>query len=120
VGPGQILFQKKFYANMKRALTDEGIVVSQCESLFLHRNVIEGVYRFARGLFPKASYYYTLVPTYPSGMIGFFFGSLKRDPIKEFDEKRATKLKGLRYYTSEIHRAAFALPRFAVEYFQGE
>jgi spermidine synthase len=105
---------------MKKALTDEGIVVTQCESLFLHRNVIEGVYRFARKLFSRASYYYTLVPTYPSGMIGFFVGSLKKDPLKEFDEERAMRLKGLRYYSSEIHRAAFVLPRFAVEYFQGK
>ena len=118
VGPGQILFQREFYANMKKALTDEGIIVTQCESLFLHRNVIEGVYHFARELFPKASYYYTMVPTYPSGMIGFFFGSLKRDPLKELDEERARALKELRYYSSEIHRAAFALPRFAVEYFR--
>jgi spermidine synthase len=51
-------------------------------------------------------------------MIGFFFGSLKRDPLKELDEERARTLKGLRYYSSEIHRAAFALPRFAVEYFR--
>jgi spermidine synthase len=118
VGPGQILFQREFYANMKKALTDEGIIVTQCESLFLHRNVIEGVYQFARELFPKASYYYTMVPTYPSGMIGFFFGSLKRDPLKELDEERARTLKGLRYYSSEIHRAAFSLPRFGVEYFR--
>ena len=120
VGPGQILFQREFYANMKKALTDEGIIVTQCESLFLHRNVIEGVYHFARELFPKAGYYHTMVPTYPSGMIGFFVGSLKRDPLKDFDEERARRLRGLRYYSSEIHRAAFALPRFAVEYFGGE
>ena len=120
VGPGQILFQREFYASMKEALTAEGIVVTQCESLFLHRNVIEGVYHFARKLFQTARYYYTLVPTYPSGMIGFFVGSLKRDPIEEFDEERASRLKGLRYYSTEIHRAAFALPRFAAEYFRGK
>ena len=118
VGPGQILFQKEFYANMRKALTDEGIVVTQCESIFLHRNVIEGVYQFASELFSKTSYYYTMVPTYPSGMIGFFFGSLKRDPLKDLDEERARRLKGLRYYSPEIHRAAFSLPRFAAEYFR--
>jgi spermidine synthase len=120
VGPGQILFQREFYTSMKKALTGEGIIVAQCESLFLHRNVIEGVHRFARELFSKASYYYTLVPTYPSGMIGFFFGSLGKDPLKDFDEARATRLEGLRYYSSQIHRAAFALPRFALEYFEGK
>jgi spermidine synthase len=72
IGPGQVLFQEPFYADMKQALTDQGIAVTQCESMYLHRAVIEGVYSFARKLYPKLGYYYTLVPTYPSGLIGFF------------------------------------------------
>jgi spermidine synthase len=120
MGPGQILFQKSFYENVRKALTPEGIAVFQCESLFLHRHVIEGVFTFAHKLFRKASYYYTQVPTYPSGMIGFFFGSSNRDPQKDISEERAKKLKGLKYYTPDIHRAAFALPRFAADYFQAK
>jgi spermidine synthase len=116
VGPGQVLFQEPFYADMKRALTGEGIAVTQCESLYLHRPVIEGVYAFARKLYPKLGYYYTLVPTYPSGMIGFFFCSKKLDPLGEINENRAAKLQGLRYYSPGLHKAAFALPRFAGEF----
>ena len=48
VGPGQILFQKEFYENMKKSLSKEGIAVTQCESMYLHRQVIEGVFSFAR------------------------------------------------------------------------
>jgi spermidine synthase len=116
IGPGQVLFQEPFYADMKQALTDQGIAVTQCESMYLHRAVIEGVYSFARRLYPKLGYYYTLVPTYPSGLIGFFFCSKGIDPLGEIDEKRSAKLQGLRYYSPEIHRAAFALPRFAREF----
>jgi len=118
LGPGQVLFQKAFYEAVKGALTGEGIAVTQCESIYLHRNVIEGVFSFARGLFPKLGYYYTLVPTYPSGLIGFFFCSLARDPLQDLDESRATGLQGLRYYTPDIHRAAFSLPLFATRYFR--
>ena len=116
VGPGQVLFQEPFYADMKKCLTEQGIAVTQCESMYLHRPVIEGVYTFARKLYPKLGYYYTLVPTYPSGMIGFFFCSKRLDPLGDLNEKRATKLRGLKYYSPEIHRAAFALPRFARDF----
>ncbi len=117
-GPGQVLFQKTFYLNVKKALSPEGIAVTQCESVYLHQRVIEGVYSFAKKIYPKLGYYFTVVPTYPSGLIGFYFCSLGRDPIMDIDEKRAKALKGLKYYTHEIHRAAFSLPRFAMEYFQ--
>jgi spermidine synthase len=117
-GPGQILFQKTFYLNMKKALTSEGIAVTQCESVYLHRQVIEGVYAFAKKIYPWLGYYFTLVPTYPSGLIGFYFCSLGRDPVTGVDEKRAKRLRGLKYYSPEIHRAAFSLPRFASEFFQ--
>jgi spermidine synthase len=117
-GPGQVLFQKTFYLNMKKALTSQGIAVTQCESVYLHQRVIEGVYSFAKKIYPKLGYYFTLVPTYPSGLIGFYFCSLGRDPIMDIDEKRAKDLRGLRYYSPDIQRAAFSLPRFAREYFQ--
>ncbi|MGD8230144.1 MAG: polyamine aminopropyltransferase [Desulfobacteraceae bacterium] len=115
LGPGQILFQEPFYQAMKEALTEEGIAVTQCESFFLHQHVIRGVFSFARNLFPKLSYYSTLVPTYPSGVIGFFFCSLKRDPIEDIEEERFGELQGLRYYTPQVHRASFTLPRFAAD-----
>jgi spermidine synthase len=116
-GPGQILFQEGFYTDLKKALSEDGIAVTQCESIYLHGHVIKGVYSFAQRLFPRLGYYYTLVPTYPSGLIGFYFCSLKYPP-QEMDEKRAARLAALRYYTPDIHRSAFALPRFASEYFK--
>ena len=117
VGPGRVLFQQTFYENMKRALSDQGIAVTQCESIYLHSHVIKGVYAFARHLFPSLGYYYTLVPTYPSGLIGFYFCSLGHDP-KALDEERARRLKDLKYYTPAVHRSAFTLPRFAATFFE--
>jgi spermidine synthase len=118
IGPGQILFQEPFYRDMKKALKPDGIAVTQCESIFLHQDVIRGVYGFARKLYPQIRYYYTAVPTYPSGMIGFMFCSLENDPVVDLDEKRAGAIKDLRYYSPAVHRAAFTLPKFAEEYFQ--
>jgi spermidine synthase len=112
VGPGQILFQRQFYEDMRAALCDDGIAVTQCESMYFHQDVIRGVWTFAKELYPRLGYYYTLVPTYPSGTIGFFFCSLKCDPLRDLSEDRAGRLMDLRYYTPEAHRAAFTLPRF--------
>lgn len=112
VGPGQVLFQREFYEDMKKALKKGGIAITQCESMYFHQEIIGGVYSFARGIFPNIAYYYTLVPTYPSGIIGFFFCSLKYDPLKDLSEQRAENISGLRYYTPAIHRASFTLPRF--------
>jgi spermidine synthase len=118
-GPGQVLFQRPFFLSVKKALTHQGIAVTQCESIYLHRPVIEGVFSFARKLFPVTSYYVTIVPTYPSGMIGFSFCSLDWDPLRDIAEARAKRLKNLRYYSPEIHRGAFALPRFAEGFIGG-
>jgi spermidine synthase len=120
LGPGKILFQRPFYEDMKKALAPDGIAVTQCESIYLHRNVIRGVYAFARHLYPKVGYYLTLVPTYPSGTIGFLFCSLKWDPVRDLRQERADALSALRYYTPSLHRASFALPRFAETLFQEE
>ena len=63
----------------------------------------------ARSLFPVALPYTAAVPTYPSGLWSFVLGSKANEPLK-FDEGRAEKLETC-YYSPEIHRAAFVLPR---------
>ena len=115
VGPGQVLFQREFYKSMKNALVKDGIAVTQCESIYFHRDVIRGVAAHVRELYPTFGYYYTLVPTYPSGIIGFYFCSLTYDPFQNLTEERVAKLQPLKYYTSMIHRASFSLPAFASE-----
>ena len=117
LGPGQALFQRKFYEDMKNALKEDGIAVTQCESIYLHERVIKGVYSFAKEIYNKLGYYYTLIPTYPSGIIGFFFCSLRYDPLKDLNYDRAHRLKELRYYTPELHKASFVLPLFAKNFF---
>lgn len=108
-GPGEVLFQEEFYRDMYSALTADGIAVTQSESMFYDKKTIEHLFSFNRNIFPLVKYYYTLVPTYPSGMIGFSFCSKKYDPL---DDVRYCTLSGLSYYTEAIHKAAFVLPGF--------
>jgi len=110
IGPAEVLFQEKFYRSMYEALTEDGIVVTQSESMLYHQSVIGGIVRFSRSIFPHYSYYYTMVPTYPSGVIGFSFCSKKYHPLEDFTPSRAAALTDLKYYSADIHRAAFVLP----------
>jgi len=116
IGPAEVLFRKEFYEAMYQALKDDGIVVTQAESFFYHRKIIKSLFSFIKDIYPISEYYYTLVPTYPSGMIGFTFCSKKYHPIKDFNKTEALKLTDLKYYNKDIHRAAFDLPTFAQGY----
>ncbi|MGB2782342.1 MAG: polyamine aminopropyltransferase [Atribacterota bacterium] len=118
VGPAEVLFRREFYEAMYQALKNNGIVVTQAESFFYHKKIIKSLFSFIKEIYPISEYYYTLVPTYPSGIIGFTFCSRKYHPIIDFNETEILKLNGLKYYNKEIHKASFALPAFVQEYKQ--
>ena len=112
VGPAEVLFRKEFYQGMFQALRPDGVAVTQSESFQYHAPVIAKVAAFSREIFPIYRYFYSMVPTYPSGLIGFSFCSKKYDPLLDFIGSRAKALPGLSYYNPDIHRASFVLPEF--------
>jgi spermidine synthase len=111
IGPAEVLFKEQFYRDMFAALTDDGIVVTQSESFYYHKNLIKNIVAFNRKIYPLYFYYYAMVPTYPSGVIGFSFCSKKYDPLKDFKPEKADTLEGLKYYNKDMHKAAFVLPQ---------
>ncbi|WP_054696652.1 polyamine aminopropyltransferase [Syntrophomonas palmitatica] len=108
VGPAVELFSAAFYQNCFQALKNDGILVVQSESPFFNADVIKMAYGGIKQHFPITKLYLANVPTYPSGLWSFTIGSKKYDPetLSCEDEGNA------RYYTSEVHRAAFKLPAF--------
>lgn len=115
VGPAESLFKKEFYQRAFESLKDDGILCTQAECLWLHLDLIREMSLFIREVFPSVDYGYTSIPTYPSGQIGFFLCSKKqghscKKPVKKLDPSWEQQLK---YYTPEIHEAAFVLPAFA-------
>jgi len=116
IGPAEVLFRREFYEAMYQALKNNGIVVTQAESFFYHKKIIKSLFSFIKEIYPISEYYYTLVPTYPSGIIGFTFCSKKYHPIQDFNETEILKLNDLKYYNKKIHKASFALPAFVQEY----
>jgi spermidine synthase len=91
------------------ALKKDGICVTQSEGMFFDKNTIRKLFAFNRHIFPILYYYFTMVPTYPSGTIGFSFCSKKYHPLKDIYTKKDI---ATRYYTPDTHAASFILPKF--------
>jgi spermidine synthase len=113
VGPAVGLFEKTFYQGIFDALKDDGIFVAQTESPYLTAHLIKGVYKDVHSVFPITKLYLAYIPSYPGGMWSFTLGSKKYDP-EAVDLKSIPETK-TRYYTPQIHKAAFVLPVFVQE-----
>jgi spermidine synthase len=101
------LFQAPFYTNIKKVLNPTGIVTELTESPFADTALMRQAIGEMRKVFPVVEMYWGAVPTYPTGMWTYGAASLAPNP--------ATPLRGVegtRYYTNEIHKAAFVLPPF--------
>lgn len=108
VGPAQALFSPAFYESVFNALKDDGMLVVQSESPFFNEDVIKMAYGGIKQWFPITKLYLAAIPTYPSGLWSFTVGSKRYDPeVAVNDDKLEYK-----YYTLDIHQAAFKLPAF--------
>lgn len=115
VGPGEGLFTKEFYANCRKALREDGIMVNQHESPFYDEDakVCRKTHMLIADSFPISLVYQAHIPTYPSGHWLFGFASKKYHPVDDLNAP-AWELRGIRtrYYTTRLHKGAFALPAY--------
>jgi spermidine synthase len=118
VGPAAKLFEKGFYQGIYEALTEEGIFVAQSDNPWFHGELIKKVFADVKDIFPITRLYTANIPTYPSGLWTFTLGSKKHDPLK-VDPAQIAAIE-TKYYTPELHRAAFALPRFVQDLTEGK
>jgi spermidine synthase len=121
IGPGEGLFTYEFYLDCYRVLNAPGILVNQHESPYYDRDVRRMMRAHAKlaGTFPVARVYEFHMPTYPSGHWLFGFASKGLDPVKDVKAAQWNAL-GLktRYYNTDLHTAAFALPSYVNEYLE--
>lgn len=116
IGPGEVLFREEFYRAAKARLTPGGVIVTQNGVPFMQGDELAATMEKFRRLFKVASCYLATIPTYVGGPMAMGWGTddetLKSVSLEEL-EKRFEKA-GLvtRYYTPEVHKAAFALPRY--------
>jgi spermidine synthase len=86
------------------------------ENQWLHLELITNLKKSCKEIFPVAEYAYTTIPTYPSGQIGFMICSKDpnanvKKPLRSWSLEEEEKL--CKYYSKEVHEAAFILPTFA-------
>ncbi|GAB4826259.1 hypothetical protein Ancab_009124 [Ancistrocladus abbreviatus] len=121
VGPAQELVERPFFETIARALRPGGVLCSMAESMWLHTHLIQDMISICQETFRGSVHYaWTSVPTYPSGVIGFLICSAEGPPVDFLHpvnpiEKIEGALKHereIRFYNSEVHSAAFALPSF--------
>jgi len=120
VGPAEALFEQAFFRSCKRALKKDGVLCTQGECQWLHVDIIAQVTKSCQKLFKQVQYGFTTIPTYPSGQIGFIVCRKGRETVKKPQNKVRKALTkktrdSLKYYTEEIHRAAFAIPKFTLD-----
>ncbi len=117
-GPGEGLFTKEFYGNCFKALREDGIMVNQHESPFYPEDgyAMQRAHKRIAESFPICRVYQAHIPTYPSGHWLFGFASKKRGPVEGVDFTR-WKALGIRtrYYNTQLHTGAFALPNYVEE-----
>ncbi|NLN19117.1 MAG: polyamine aminopropyltransferase [Firmicutes bacterium] len=113
VGAAVGLFSREFYMDIFDSLKEDGIVVAQTESPFYNKDLIKRCTSMIARLFPVTRLYLASIPTYPSGLWSFTLGSKEYDPLA-VPAGRFSDID-TRYYTPDIHRAAFSLPRFVQE-----
>lgn len=118
IGPGEGLFTTEFYTDCFNALTEKGILINQCESPYYPNNAREMTRSFSKlnKLFDICQGYQYHMPTYPSGHMMFCFASKSLHPVKDLDADKWNAL-GLetKYYNTDIHTGAFALPNYVKE-----
>lgn len=117
IGPGFELFTQEFYENCFNALKEDGILVNQHESPYYKREAeaMQRAHKKIKTVFPIAHVYQAHIPTYGSGHWLFGFASKKYDPIENINEDK-WNAAGLatRYYNTNIHKGAFALPNYVI------
>ena len=112
-GPGAVLFTGEFYRNCRRLLNEGGIMVTQCGNPAIHPDELEVTQARQRAAgFGDVTYYFAAVATYIGAnmALGFASDDLTLKDIGAAEIARRTVPPDLRYYTPEMHQAAFAHP----------
>jgi spermidine synthase len=122
IGVGEVLFTDEFYRNSARILTERGIIVNQCGVPFMQADELRDTSLRRRQFFPHVGAYIAAVPTYVGGYMTLGWAS-KQPGIASVDvatiRARAQEsgiLGTTRYWTPEVHAAAFHLPPYIAEH----
>ena len=116
IGPGEVLFSDHFYNHAKERLAVDGILVTQNGVPFLQPDELRATMRAFKRLFVDWGCYTACIPTYAGGPMAFGWGALSTAPrnvsIDVLRERLVAAELDLAYYTPDVHKSAFSLPRY--------
>ena len=120
IGPGEVLFTSEFYRHCKSRLTDGGIIVTQSGVTMIQGDELTTTVRRLGEHFADSSAYIAPVPTYAGGFMAFGWGTDNPDLRKLPTDMLVARYKQAdiqtRYYNSDLHVGAFALPTYIAEH----
>src|SRR5262245_42181244 len=120
LGPGKVLFSEKFYTACKRCMAKGGLLITQNGvPIFQAGELTTTIGRF-RKLFADGYCYVAAIPTYVGGHMAMGWATddttLRRASVKTIAARyRKAGSFPTKYWTPEVHVAAFALPRFIAD-----
>ena len=123
LGHTERLFTKEFYRRCYKALRYHGIMVYQHGSPFYDEDedTCRAMHRKASHSFPISRVYQAHIPTCASGYWLFGFTSKKYHPLTDLNVER-WKERNIKtwYYTTNLHKGAFMLPRYVEDMLEEE
>ncbi len=119
-GPGKVLFTYDFYAACKRCMAPGGVMVTQNGVPFLQPDELISSVGHFRKLFADGGCYVAAIPTYVGGHMAMGWAAddaqLRHVGVETLAARYAAAGRfPTKYWTPEVHKAAFALPRFIAE-----
>jgi spermidine synthase len=119
-GPGKVLFSARFYRACKRCMAEGAVLVTQNGVPFFQPAELTGSIAKFRKLFADAACYVAAIPTYVGGHMAMGWASddpkLRQASVRTIAGRyRKAGAFPTRYWSPEMHVAAFALPRFIAE-----
>ena len=124
-GPALKIYTKGFYSLVKKVLAPKGIFVTHATEVHyaMYKNTADEILNILHGIFPGVTLYFEYIPSFIC-LWGFALASLQYNPERissKTIEKRLKerKIKGLHYYSEEIHKRMFTLPACLKRFING-
>lgn len=118
-GPGEVLFSFEFYEACRACLNIGGILVTQNGVPFFQQDELVSSLKHFKRLFEHSGCYIAAIPTYVGGHMAMGWASdrfIPTVPQTVLDARHDNEGRfSTKYWTPQMHDAAFTLPRFIEE-----
>lgn len=114
MGPAEGLFTTEFYGNVARALRPDGVMVAQSGAPFFSPELVHSTFQAVAESFNTVHLFKATVPSYSVGPFSFIFATNRPHAVPKPKRQALGRFK-TRYYSPDVHEAAFRLPVYLKE-----